>query len=107
MTPPPLNPSANPFSGMSLRAASVGLGITSILFSCLAGFGLLPGIASVVCGHMAKRRSSQTGFEEGRGTLKLGLILGYAGIVLSIIYIITIGVLLALDVEFSPPPGGG
>jgi Domain of unknown function (DUF4190) len=58
-------------------------------------FWLLAAIPAIILGHMARRQIRQTG-EAGDGMALAGLILGYAGLVLSIGGIIAIVALVAV-----------
>ena len=66
-----------------LAIAALVCGIAQVFFA------LLTGIPAVVLGHIARRQIRQTG-ENGDGMALAGLILGYIGIVLSVLAIIGI-----------------
>ena len=69
----------NPTHG--LQIASLVCGILSIM--C---FGPLTGIPAVICGHIARsKHMALTQSKEGTGMALAGLILGYLGIVITII----------------------
>ena len=74
---------------VGLAVASLVCGIAGWLIPCLFG---VPGIAAVVCGHMALQRLKQQPQLRGRGQAIAGLILGYPGAVvvaiLAISYVI-------------------
>jgi peptidyl-prolyl cis-trans isomerase B (cyclophilin B) len=53
------------------------------------GFWLLGTIPAIVLGHMARRQIQQRG-EQGAGLALTGLILGYAGLALTVIVVIII-----------------
>jgi hypothetical protein len=77
-----------------LALASLICGIAQIFF------GLLTGIPAVICGHLARKQIRQTG-EEGAGMAMAGLILGYVGIVLSVILIVVIIAVIAFAVHHA------
>jgi hypothetical protein len=66
-------------------------------------FWLLAAIPAIILGHMARRQIRQTG-EAGDGMALAGLILGYAGLVLSIGGIIAIIALVAVASHSSGTP---
>ncbi len=82
------------------------LAITSLIcgIAQFAGFWLLGTIPAVVCGHIARRQIRQTG-EEGDGMAKAGLILGWVGVALTVIFavVITIVVLAAIGSGNATP----
>ncbi len=53
------------------------------------GFWLLGTIPAIVLGHMARRQIRQTG-EQGAGMATAGLVLGYIGAALTVIFVIVI-----------------
>jgi hypothetical protein len=72
------------------------LAIAALVCGCAQiFFWLLAGIPAIVLGHMARRQIRQTG-EGGDGMALAGMILGYAGLVLSIGGIIAIIALVAV-----------
>lgn len=71
-TAPPTGAKTNTLAIVSLVASLIGL---------VSGIGFLVGI---ICGHIAIGQIKKTG-EQGRGMALAGLIIGYVGIVLSII----------------------
>jgi hypothetical protein len=66
-----------------LAVASLVCGIAQILV------GPLSGIPAIILGHVARSRISQTG-EQGAGLALAGLILGYVGLVLTVILVIAL-----------------
>jgi hypothetical protein len=58
-------------------------GIVGVFFSFGYGFGLLPSIAAVITGHLARKRQPYA-----RGMWLTGLICGYVGIGISLLWII-------------------
>ena len=82
----PVQPGAA-FSGQrtnSLAVAALVCGIVQFI-----GFWLLGTIPAIVLGHMARNQIRQRG-EQGAGLALAGLILGYAGLVLTVIFIIIV-----------------
>ncbi len=69
---PPTGAKTNTLAIVSLVASLIGL---------VSGIGFLVGI---ICGHISLGQIKKTG-EQGRGMAVAGLIIGYVGIVLSII----------------------
>jgi hypothetical protein len=76
-----------------LSIASMILGIASIVFS-VYGFGLFPGIAAVITGHLGRKRQLQA-----RGFSLAGLITGYVGIGIAVLWIAGIIVVVAIGVN--------
>jgi hypothetical protein len=76
-------------------------------------FWFVAGIPAIVLGHIARRQIRQTG-EAGDGMALAGLILGYVGLVFTVLAIIGIAVAVsraAPSIQHSfpgppPPPGG-
>ena len=80
-SPPPL-PSGRP------SAQQNGLAITSFVLGLLSPvcFGLLAGIPAIICGHLARARARRSPAQYGGAGFALaGLILGYAGLVISLL----------------------
>jgi len=113
--PPPEVPAAPPPAGggktNGLAIASLILGIASLVM-CL---GPLAGIPGVICGHMALGRIKASG-QGGRGMAIAGLVMGYLGIVVIIIFFLLGGLAfifgagemsteLTPPIDMSPPPG--
>lgn len=71
-----------------------GLAITSLVLGILSmvccGMGILTGIPAVICGHIAMGRMKKDPNLQGKGLAIAGLIMGYLGIVASVIYLIYI-----------------
>jgi Domain of unknown function (DUF4190) len=84
-----------------LAVAALVCGIAQIFFWVLAG------IPAIILGHVARSRIRQTG-EQGAGMALAGLILGYVGLALAIIFIILI-IAVASSVQTSNAvhPGTG
>jgi Domain of unknown function (DUF4190) len=101
--PPPSQPApaydaaayGQPAYGQPAAAKTNTLAIVSLVASLaglvLWGIGFLAGI---ICGHIALSQIKKTG-EEGRGLAIAGLIIGYVGILLSIIAGIVVAVIFA------------
>jgi hypothetical protein len=49
---------------------------------------LLPSVAAVVCGHISLANFKKNSRLEGRGLAIAGLILGYVGIVIGVVYVV-------------------
>jgi hypothetical protein len=89
------------------------LAITSLVCGIgqFFGFWLLGTIPAIVCGHVARRQIRRTG-EQGGGMALAGVILGWAGVGLTVV----LGVLIAIIAVTAfravgspppfPPPGG-
>jgi len=73
-----------------LAVASLACGIGQLFFWLLAA------IPAVVLGHMARRQIRQTG-EDGDGLAVAGLVLGWIGIVLSVLFVGGIVALVAVS----------
>lgn len=88
-------------------APTNGLAVTSMVCGIVQFFGpwLLATIPAIVCGHIARRQIRQTG-EQGAGMALAGLILGWAGAALTVIFVLVIVIaLLAVNSHTpSPPP---
>lgn len=71
-----------------LAIASLACGVGQVLF------GILAGIPAIILGHMARRQIRQTG-EQGDGMALAGLILGYIGLVVTVLVVIFVIVAVA------------
>lgn len=82
-----------------LAIASLICGICAMVFGlCLGCFAFPIALAAIICGHMSRNRlKQQTGSTEGGTMAMIGLILGYAGIVIGILMII-----LSVFLNFVP-----
>jgi hypothetical protein len=76
-----------------LAIASMLTGIAGVFFSFAYGFGLLPSIAAIITGHLAQKRQP-----HARGMWLAGLICGYVGLAISVLWIIAIVVVVAFAV---------
>ncbi len=67
-----------------------GLAITSLVLGILSMIccGIVTGIPAVICGHIAIGRMKKDPNLQGKGLAMAGLIIGYLGIVVSVIYLI-------------------
>ena len=108
-SPPPLPPlsqmgSSQPTSGLAVT--SLVLGICSLPFSFCYGFGLVVGIAAVICGHIARKQLRYQTGTGGDGLALGGLITGYIGIVLGLLmltfFIVMIGSAIAESNKTNP-----
>ena len=91
---PPVSPGAfdAPMPTSGLAIASLICGVIGIV-TCF-----LPGIAAVICGHMAlKQMAAPNAQVTGRGMAVAGLVLGY----LSILLIVAVGALILIGAAFS------
>jgi hypothetical protein len=79
-----------------LAIASMVLGIVGVFFSFGYGFGLFPSIAAVITGHLARKRQP-----SARGYWLAGLICGYIGLGISVLWII--GIILFAVFAISNP----
>src|SRR5882672_7897065 len=76
-SPPPLPPSQIAAQAKGLAIASFVLGLTSIVL-CL---GVLTGIPTVICGHIAHNRSRHLPAQYGGAGLAIaGLVMGYVSL---------------------------
>jgi hypothetical protein len=73
----------------SLAIAALVCGIAQFV-----GFWLLGTIPAIILGHVARRQIRQTG-EQGAGMATAGLVLGYIGVALTIVFVIAIVALVA------------
>ncbi len=79
---PDLKPSTNTNCGLAI--ASLVMGILSLV--CC---GLLSGIPAVICGHMAVAQIKKSGGAlGGNGMAVAGLVMGYIGIILTVLFIV-------------------
>ena len=87
--PVPYRPGAHPAVQRTnaMAVASMVCGISQIFFWFLAG------IPAIVFGHVARRQIRETG-EAGSGMATVGLVLGYVGVLVPIIALITLVALL-------------
>lgn len=82
-----------------LAVAALICGVAQILL------GPLTGIPAIILGHVARSRIRQTG-EQGAGLALAGLILGYIGLALTLIFFIIIAVIATSSVGSVPNPAG-
>jgi hypothetical protein len=103
--PPPVDYSAPtyqpayygaPQAPRGLSIASMVTGIVGVFLSLFYGFGLLPSLAGVITGHIARKRQP-----EAKGMWLTGLICGYIGLGLSLLWIVGI-VLFIVFVVANP-----
>ena len=79
-----------------LAVASLACGVGQIFFWFLAA------IPAVVLGHMARRQIRQTG-EDGAGLALAGLILGWIGIILTVVFVLGVVALVAVASTHGAP----
>lgn len=85
---PPLAPPAFT-AGAVPGGAMDNLAITSFVLGLLAPFccGLITGIPAIICGHMSLSRFSNDPHLQGKGFAIAGLVLGYLGLLISLLSI--------------------
>lgn len=82
-----------------LAVASLVCGIAQVV-----AWGVGP-IAAIILGHMARHQIRRTG-ETGNGMALTGLVLGYAGLIVSLLLIVAIiGLAVSVSSTVPPPPG--
>ena len=84
-----------PARPQGLSLASIVCGIAGVLLS-FGGIGLLPSIAAVVTGHLARKRQPWA-----RGLWLTGMITGYVGLGISIIAGILLIIVIAIGIAHS------
>jgi hypothetical protein len=105
--PPPYAPAAYPPTSQAgyygapqppkgLAIASLVTGIAGAFFSLFYGLGLFPSIAAVITGHLARKRQPYA-----RGFWLAGLITGYVGLGISVLWIVGI-IIFAVFVAANP-----
>jgi hypothetical protein len=89
-----------PTNGLAVASLACGVGQIIVWF-----FGA---IAAIILGHMARRQIRQTG-EAGDGMAMAGLVLGYVGLILSVVGTIAFVALVVFAASHIPPvpPGQG
>lgn len=87
-TAPPNYYGGPPRSTDGLALASMICGIFSILMTCAYGIGAFPGIAAIICGHMSRKKVANGGPADGAGMATAGLIMGYIGTIVGILFIL-------------------
>ena len=80
-----------PAYGQPAGAKTNTLAIISLVASLIGLFSGIGFIAGIICGHISLSQIKKTG-EEGRGMAVAGLIIGYVGVLLSII----VGIILTV-----------
>lgn len=91
-----------PFSGQQTNGLAIAALVCGI---CQVFFWFLTGVPAVVLGHIARRQIRQTG-EAGDGMALAGLILGYAGLALTALFVIifvAVATTVARHGGFVPP----
>jgi Domain of unknown function (DUF4190) len=94
--PPAYQPAGYGYYGQpqpprGLAIASMVLGIVGVFFSLGYGFGLFPSIAAVITGHLARKRQPYA-----RGMWLAGLICGYIGIGIALLWIVGLIIFFSL-----------
>lgn len=82
----------------SLALASLILSIVGLVFLCVYGGGGLFSAAALVTGYMARKQNLKPSDQD---KVKTSIILGWMGVVLSVLIIITIIVLLAVGLSLD------
>jgi hypothetical protein len=92
-----------PFAGQRTNGMAIAALICGV---CQIFFWFFSGIPAIVLGHLARRQIRQTG-EAGSGMALAGMILGYVGLALTVLFVIVIVALVAAAGHsggFNPPP---
>jgi hypothetical protein len=86
-------PYGQPYAGMSVQPKGLSIASLCCGIAVYAGFGfiLLPQIAAVILGHMALRREP-----SGRGFAIAGLVMGYIGLALTVLAIVSLALLFSV-----------
>lgn len=87
-------PAAAPQAAPVAQKQTSSLAVVSLIFSIVAFFGLffIGSLIGVICGHMARSAIRQSdGKIEGDGMALGGLILGYIGLGLALLFFLVIG----------------
>lgn len=87
-----------PTNGMAIAALICGV--------CQVFFWLLTGIPAIVLGHLARRQIRQTG-EAGDGMALTGMILGYIGLALTVLFVVIVVIIAAAVANHHPGPVPG
>jgi hypothetical protein len=83
-------------------AKTNGLAIASLACGLAQfAFGPLATIPAIVCGHMARSQIKRTG-EQGAGLALAGLILGWAAVILGILFIV-LGLAISIGMHGTMP----
>jgi hypothetical protein len=85
-----------------LAIASLITGIAGVFFSLFYGIGFLPSLAGVITGHLARKRQPYA-----RGMWLAGMICGYVGLGISLIWIIVLIVIVVVTISASVASGIG
>ena len=93
-TAPPNYYGGPPRATDGLALASMICGIFAILMTCAYGIGAFPGIAAIICGHMSRKKVANGGPADGAGMATAGLIMGYIGTIVGILFVG--GIILAI-----------
>ncbi len=81
--PPPPPPYQYPYTNRNVQKPTNGFAIASLVVS-LTCFG---GILAVILGHVALSQIKRSQ-EEGRGLAIAGLVIGYIGLALTVLYVL-------------------
>ncbi|MFB9314756.1 DUF4190 domain-containing protein [Nocardioides plantarum] len=92
--PSPYGAPPSPYGYAPPRGTN-GLAIASLVSSLVWVCGV-GSIAAVICGHVARSQVKRTG-EQGAGLALAGLIIGYLGIAVVVLYVVVVLVTVATD----------
>ena len=92
-------PGARP-AGPPRPPGTNALAITALICGIAQFFGLwlLATIPAVVCGHLARRQIRRTG-EQGAGMAMAGLVLGWVGVALTVVFVAVIAIVAAFAIR--------
>ncbi|MCB1235051.1 MAG: DUF4190 domain-containing protein [Verrucomicrobiae bacterium] len=93
---PPLPPPAPPADGLAV--ASLVCGILGLLGNFCYGFGLPVSLAAVICAHLSRRKARREGRTGGEGMSLAGLITGYVGLAIGVVFLLIFGAILVAGV---------
>jgi hypothetical protein len=80
--PPPQYPPSPPNNGLAVAALILGVAGVTILFG-------LGSIGALICGYMGKSQIDESnGAQGGRGMAVAGIVLGYLGIAIGILFVL-------------------
>ena len=87
---PPSSGSALPTPTAATTGRTEPLAITSLVLSCLGLVccGFLLAVPGLICGHIALGRINKDPGLQGRGMALAGVIIGYVGTIVSILWLI-------------------
>jgi hypothetical protein len=91
-------PYGQPYPGMAVQPKTLSIASLCCGIAVYVGFGfiLLPQIAAVILGHLALRREP-----SGRGLAIAGLVMGYIGLALTVLAIVSLAMLFSVAATSS------